>query len=404
MEIHDSLNSNPNINNKNNIDNNTNIPIRDFSIPVSSSSTNSNGDFHLAVSSPNDVPTTSRVDSSYNDIFRRSCSDGGLRIPTDDMTGEAFDSLTPEMMMSSEDDLMSALLEKVGGNDEEVTTTHVMDHDDGSGPIDQGRAIDEWERNSNLRRRFGEVIETKKAIPPEKLAEIWTVDPKRVKRILANRQSAARSKERKARYILELERKVQSLQTEATNLAAQLTIYQRDALGLTTENAELKFRMQAMDQHAQLRDGDHNCFETYIFNEFPNLCNLKNIYCGFCMHAALNEALKQEVDRLKIATGEMQSPSLESFIFAGQRIKSSYSPTTTNVPSQLTSPENMKKMPYSSTTSPPQTINLTNKNVIFPLPRKSATILTTGLSQPSPNMRSNVSKSDGSPITQLSSP
>ena len=47
-----------------------------------------------------------------------------------------------------------------------------------------------------------------------------------VHRILANRQSAARSKERKARYILELERKVQTLQTEATTLSAQLTLFQ----------------------------------------------------------------------------------------------------------------------------------------------------------------------------------
>lgn len=45
-------------------------------------------------------------------------------------------------------------------------------------------------------------------------------------RILANRQSAARSKERKARYIQELEHKVQTLQTEATTLSAQLTLYQ----------------------------------------------------------------------------------------------------------------------------------------------------------------------------------
>lgn len=45
-------------------------------------------------------------------------------------------------------------------------------------------------------------------------------------RILANRQSAARSKERKARYITELERKVITLQTEATTLSAQLTLFQ----------------------------------------------------------------------------------------------------------------------------------------------------------------------------------
>ncbi|KAL5678396.1 hypothetical protein ACJX0J_014527, partial [Zea mays] len=72
--------------------------------------------------------------------------------------------------------------------------------------------------------------------------------------IIANRQSAARSKERKSRYITELERKVQTLQTEATTLSAQLTLFQRDTTGLSAENAELKIRLQAMEQQAQLRD------------------------------------------------------------------------------------------------------------------------------------------------------
>lgn len=45
-------------------------------------------------------------------------------------------------------------------------------------------------------------------------------------RILANRQSAARSKERKVRYTSELERKVLTLQTEATTLSAQITLLQ----------------------------------------------------------------------------------------------------------------------------------------------------------------------------------
>lgn len=45
-------------------------------------------------------------------------------------------------------------------------------------------------------------------------------------RILANRQSAARSKERKIRYTGELERKVQTLQNEATTLSAQVTMLQ----------------------------------------------------------------------------------------------------------------------------------------------------------------------------------
>lgn len=116
-------------------------------------------------------------------------------------------------------------------------------------------------------------VELKKIMASEKLAEIAMADPKRAKRILANRQSAARSKERKLRYIAELEHKVQTLQTEATTLSAQLTLLQRDSAGLTTQNNELRFRLQAMEQQAQLRD-------------------------------ALNEALTTEVQRLKLSTKE----------------------------------------------------------------------------------------------------
>ncbi|XP_020261469.1 probable transcription factor PosF21 [Asparagus officinalis] len=119
-----------------------------------------------------------------------------------------------------------------------------------------------------------EGIEGKKAASAAKLADLALVDPKRAKRIWANRQSAARSKERKMRYIAELERKVQTLQTEATTLSAQLTMLQRDTTGLTAENSELKLRLQTMEQQVHLQD-------------------------------ALNDALREEVQRLKVATGQM---------------------------------------------------------------------------------------------------
>ncbi|XAR54536.1 hypothetical protein NMG60_11029710 [Bertholletia excelsa] len=115
--------------------------------------------------------------------------------------------------------------------------------------------------------------DSKKAISAAKLAELALVDPKRAKRIWANRQSAARSKERKMRYIAELERKVQTLQTEATSLSAQLTLLQRDTGGLTAENSELKLRLQTMEQQVHLQD-------------------------------ALNDALKEEIQHLKVLTGQ----------------------------------------------------------------------------------------------------
>ncbi|KAF8402359.1 hypothetical protein HHK36_013313 [Tetracentron sinense] len=101
----------------------------------------------------------------------------------------------------------------------------------------------------------GSVSEDRKAISAAKLSDLALVDPKRAKRIWANRQSAARSKERKIRYISELERKVQTLQTEATTLSAQLTLMQRDTHGLNAENSELKLRLQTMEQQVHLQDG-----------------------------------------------------------------------------------------------------------------------------------------------------
>ncbi|KAL8215612.1 hypothetical protein R6Q57_022449 [Mikania cordata] len=118
------------------------------------------------------------------------------------------------------------------------------------------------------------VDNSKKALAPDKLAELALIDPKRAKRILANRQSAARSKERKIRYTSELEKKVQTLQNEATTLSTQVTMLQRDTTCLTSENKELKLRLEAMEQQAKLRD-------------------------------ALNETLRAEVQRLKIETGQM---------------------------------------------------------------------------------------------------
>ncbi|RWW30131.1 hypothetical protein GW17_00005302 [Ensete ventricosum] len=69
--------------------------------------------------------------------------------------------------------------------------------------------------------------------------------------------------------------------------------FQRDTTGLSAENTELRLRLQAMEQQAQLHDGKHDLSSHDVFFSF----------------AALNEALKQEVERLKLATGEISNPS-----------------------------------------------------------------------------------------------
>ncbi|KAF7829599.1 transcription factor RF2a-like [Senna tora] len=131
-------------------------------------------------------------------------------------------------------------------------------------------------------------VELKKIMESDKLTEIALSDPKRAKRILANRQSAARSKERKVRYISELEHKVQTLQTETTTMSTQFTKLQRDNSELKTENNELKFRLQAVEQQSQLKD-------------------------------ALNETLSAEVQRLRLAVTELGGESILAGCMARQR-------------------------------------------------------------------------------------
>ncbi|XP_072999155.1 probable transcription factor PosF21 [Typha latifolia] len=118
--------------------------------------------------------------------------------------------------------------------------------------------------------------EKKKAISAEKLANIALVDPKRAKRMLANRQSAARSKERRMQYMVELERKVQALQIEATFLTTQISLAQKDTIELMAENSALKLKLQSIEQQIHFQD-------------------------------ALNDSPEEEIERLRITTGQMSS-------------------------------------------------------------------------------------------------
>ena len=204
-------------------------------------------------------------------FHRRSQSEVNFRIPDDfDLEMDPFDLDASPLQFqdpSSHEDLLSSYID-TDNSGSKMHFPSAANADDSKRP---GHRRSNSADTSSL---LSEGIESKKAMSPDKLAQLWTVDPKRAKRILANRQSAARSKERKACYVVELERKIHALQTEATTLSAQLNLFQRDTSGLSNENTELKLQLQAMEQQAKLCD-------------------------------ALNEALKNEVDRLKLATGEV---------------------------------------------------------------------------------------------------
>ncbi|KAG0464222.1 hypothetical protein HPP92_019853 [Vanilla planifolia] len=90
------------------------------------------------------------------------------------------------------------------------------------------------------------------------------VDPKRVKRILANRQSAQRSRVRKLQYISELERSVTTLQTEVSALSPRVAFLDHQRSILTVGNSHLKQRIAALAQDKLFKDAHQEALKNEI--------------------------------------------------------------------------------------------------------------------------------------------
>ncbi|KAL5222479.1 hypothetical protein ABZP36_027192 [Zizania latifolia] len=118
----------------------------------------------------------------------------------------------------------------------------------------------------------------RKQLSEAELAQLAVVDPKRAQRIVANRQSAARAKERKMQYTAALEQKVKALEEELASLAAQLAHFQianrspivipiqtRNNL-LQAENNELKMNMQNVEINDQLKSALNDILASEIKN------------------------------------------------------------------------------------------------------------------------------------------
>ncbi|PSS05843.1 Basic leucine zipper like [Actinidia chinensis var. chinensis] len=104
--------------------------------------------------------------------------------------------------------------------------------------------------------------------PPAKPSTVASgdtiVDPKRVKRILANRQSAQRSRVRKLQYISELERSVTTLQTEVSALSPRVAFLDHQRLILNVDNSTLKQRIAALVQDNIFKDAHQEALKKEI--------------------------------------------------------------------------------------------------------------------------------------------
>ncbi|KAH9613580.1 hypothetical protein KSS87_003864 [Heliosperma pusillum] len=121
--------------------------------------------------------------------------------------------------------------------------------------------------------------------------------------ILANQRSAARSKEKKIKYTTELEKEVQTLKTQATNLSTESTLLEKDALRLSAENKDLKLR-QALEEQAKLRDVSYRLrCTTYIYFSETSSTDFFLTFVFLWPMIALKESLRKDVDRSRMECG-----------------------------------------------------------------------------------------------------
>ncbi|XP_043700313.1 basic leucine zipper 61-like [Telopea speciosissima] len=218
----------------------------------------------------------------------RSSSSATLR-----PTNNEFDRLDDEQLMSMfSDDISANVPPTVSSSNPSTPSDHNSINDDKHTPSDQ-----------HLKNDSAEVQSSCKPDPPPPPPPPPTsangdpiVDPKRVKRILANRQSAQRSRVRKLQYISELERSVTSLQTEVSALSPRVAFLDHQRLVLNVDNSALKQRIAALAQDKIFKD-------------------------------AHQEALKKEIERLR-------------HVYHQQNLKkmSNNTPTTTTTTTNTTAP------------------------------------------------------------------
>ncbi|XP_052144892.1 basic leucine zipper 19 [Oryza glaberrima] len=193
---------------------------------------------------------------------RRSASDSAAflmeaAVPMDDVIvgvggGGEFDRLDDEQLMSMFSDVEApAVSDGGGGGGGErgpAGEAHLMDMgdgDDGMGATSPAGA--------------GAMAAVAAAAAADGIA-----DPKRVKRILANRQSAQRSRVRKLQYISELERSVTTLQMEVSALSPRVAFLDHQRSLLTVGNSHLKQRIAALAQDKIFKDAHQEALKKEI--------------------------------------------------------------------------------------------------------------------------------------------
>ncbi|CAL0310175.1 unnamed protein product [Lupinus luteus] len=204
--------------------------------------------------------------SSRRGAHRRSASDSIAFLET------SFDRLDEDQLISMfSDDFAAVAVPPPQTSSTSNPSSPCSDQNSNNDEKPMGMALDVVNHEVNPKNEtFEEESSCKNdaaAQPPSAATTGCTetvCDPKRVKRILANRQSAQRSRVRKLQYISELERSVTSLQTEVSALSPRVAFLDHQRLILNVDNSALKQRIAALAQDKIFKDAHQEALKKEI--------------------------------------------------------------------------------------------------------------------------------------------
>ncbi|KAK8591515.1 hypothetical protein V6N13_031557 [Hibiscus sabdariffa] len=173
---------------------------------------------------------------------------------------DMFDRLDNDQLMSLFSDdapgpgIMAAAVPTLSSSNPSTPSDQNSNNDEKSAPsMDLQQPKNEPGEVESLRKLSD--AEAAQAPPPSSNGDS-IYDPKRVKRILANRQSAQRSRVRKLQYISQLERSVTTLQSEVSTLSPRVAFLDHQRLILNVDNSALKQRIAALAQDKIFKDAE----------------------------------------------------------------------------------------------------------------------------------------------------
>ncbi|XP_066392358.1 bZIP transcription factor 30-like [Miscanthus floridulus] len=110
-------------------------------------------------------------------------------------------------------------------------------------------------RRGGTKEHFFSEADMEKINKDNRLKELVKTEPKRVRRILRNREYVARQKVQKANHMQDLQHRADALKMECTSLSAQVQSHQEMVDSLKTGNRELQIKLKGLNEQANLSQG-----------------------------------------------------------------------------------------------------------------------------------------------------